>query len=191
MKREEREGREAEPDRRAERPEHRDRHGGSESERDEEQPAVRVHPAAEEQVPGDVDERAEPEREPGRRDREAVRLDEERAHEDERARPARRTRAALRSTSARRRGTSGPSGARPGRRGRRRRAPSQEQRPRRAAVETGTTSHASRQLDLAEQRRSSGMPTIHASGGPRSVIASTRDFSAGADHSAAAASAAE
>ena len=48
-----------------------------------------VDPPPEEEVSGHVDESPEPERKPGRRDRQPVRLDEERAHVDERARPAR------------------------------------------------------------------------------------------------------
>ncbi len=58
------------------------------------------------------------------------------------------------------------------------------------AIAAGTTSQASRQL-TSPRIPTSGMPTIHASGGPSSVRASTRDLFAAVDHSAVAAIAAE
>ena len=79
----------ADPDGRANRAHQRNGHRSSKRERDQQHAAVGVDPAPEQEVPGHVDERAETERQTGGRDREVVRLDQQRAHVHERACPAR------------------------------------------------------------------------------------------------------
>ena len=70
-------------------PRRRNGHRGGQRERHEQEAAVSIDPPPKEEVSGHIDESSEPERKPGRRDRQIVGLDEERAHVDERARPPR------------------------------------------------------------------------------------------------------
>ena len=83
------EGRDAEPHGWSCRIQHGHGHGCRQRECDEQAAVVRVDPTAKEEVPRHVDERPEPECEAGRRDREVVRLLEQRSHVDERASPTR------------------------------------------------------------------------------------------------------
>ena len=85
-----REEADADPHRSPNRSEQRNRDRGGQREADEEAPAVAVDPAPKEEGPRHIHEGAEAEREPGRRDRQVVRLHEERADVDERAGPARK-----------------------------------------------------------------------------------------------------
>ena len=159
-------------------------------ERDEEQAAVRVHPAAKEEVARHVHGGGGAQGKPGRGHGETVSLDEQRADEHEHAQPGRSTQAAPRATSARPPVARGRCAGPPrtsagGVRSRRERAAS----PARDST-SGTTIH-DRRHEASPAAPPSGMPTTQASGGPRSATASTRERSSGRLHSATAATAAE
>ena len=150
---------------------------------------MHVDEAAEEQVPRKVDEGSHSEDEPGRRDRQVVRLDEERAHEDERAGPRRVGEELADRPPRHARVPEHPAQTGPRRRRRASRLPVQGSERQATASASGTTTHTSLQL-RSPTTPAIGMPTTHASGGPRSASARTRDLSTGELHSATAAIAA-